>query len=238
MLEARFEFDGEVYEGVVVQDEILTEDAEFPIGEVEILPPSVPSKVVAVGMNYAEHAEELGSEVPDFPLLFFKPPSSVIGHGDVVEYPETTDRLEYEGEIGVVIDSRCKDVSVDEAAEYIRGYTCVNDVTARDWQEKESQWARAKGMDGFCPVGPFVQTDLSDSIGVETVVNGEVRQSANTDDTVFSIPEIVSEVSRFMTLEEGDVIATGTPEGVGEIERGDTVEVEVEDVGTLSNEVV
>lgn len=237
MRKARFRVDGGVRGGRLGDGEVVTDEARFSLDDVDLLPPSTPSKVVAVGKNYADHAAELGTDVPDFPLLFFKPPSAVIGPDDDIKYPANSERVDYEGEVGLVIGRECRNVSREEALDYVRGVTCVNDVTARDWQERENQWARAKGTDTFCPIGPCVQTDFTDSLGVETRVNGEVRQSAQTESMVFGFAELVAEASRFMTLYSGDVIATGTPEGVGALEIGDVVEVEVEGVGVLRNQV-
>lgn len=237
MRKARIENEGEEHEARLRDGELLTDSGTYGMDEVELLPPCNPSKVVAVGKNYADHAAELGGEVPDFPLLFFKPASAVVGHDVAIEYPVSSERVDYEGEVGLVVGDRCRDVSEGEALSYVEGVTCVNDVTARDWQERENQWARAKGMDTFCPIGPYIQTEFGSELGVETRVNGERRQSSNTGGMVYSFAELVSEVSRFMTLYPGDVVATGTPEGVGMLEVGDVVEVEVEGVGTLRNSV-
>lgn len=237
MRKARFNAEGGVRGGRLEGDEVVTDEASFSVDDVDLLPPSTPSKVVAVGKNYADHAAELGTEVPDFPLLFFKPASAVVGPDDEIRYPPSSERVDYEGEVGLVIGRECRNVSEGEALDYVEGVTCVNDVTARDWQERENQWARAKGTDTFCPIGPCVQTDFTDSLDVETRVNGERVQSSNTENMVFGFAELVAEASRFMTLLPGDVVATGTPEGVGALEKGDVVVVEVEGVGTLRNPV-
>ncbi len=239
MKTARFEFEGEVHEAEAYDYGLEADGEVYAEMDVDLLPPCQPSKIVAVGRNYVEHAEELDNVVPEFPLFFFKPPSALVGSGGEIRYPDETSDLHYEGELGVVIGDRCRDVPESEALDHVRGYTCVNDVTMRDWQERESQWARAKGGDTFCPVGPYLETGLDPSdLDVETRLNGEVVQSSNTRHMAYSVEEIIAELSRFMTLEPGDLIATGTPEGVGAMERGDTVEVEVEGVGVLENEVV
>lgn len=237
MRQVRFDRGDGPEAGRVEDGTILLEDGEVSTDDVELLPPCEPSKVVCVGRNYAEHADELGSDVPEFPLLFFKPPSAVVGPFDRIVMPPETDDLHYEGEVGLVVGEHCRRVDPDDATEVLAGYTAVNDVTMRDWQERESQWARAKGGDTFCPIGPYLQTDWEEPLALETRVNGDVRQSASTADVVFGFDELVAAASRFMTLEPGDVIATGTPEGVGAVEPGDVVGVEVEGVGTLRNTV-
>ncbi len=239
MRRARFEKDSIIHEGTLKDGEIVSESGgTYSPDEVNFLAPCGPTKIIGVGRNYAEHAEELDNEVPDFPLFFLKPSTSVIGASDPIVYPETTDELHYEAELGVVIGRPCRDVTEDEALDYVGGYTCVNDVTARDWQERESQWARAKGGDGFCPIGPYIHDEHVENRSVETRLNGETVQDSSTEMMHFGVAELVAEASRFMTLREGDVIATGTPEGVGPMEPGDTVEVEIEGIGTLENEVV
>ena len=239
MRRARFEKDGIIHEGTVRDDEIVSESGgTYPPEEVNFLAPCGPTKVIGVGRNYAEHADELGNDVPEFPLFFLKPSTAVIGASDGIVYPDTTDELHYEAELGVVIGRACRDVSEDEALDYVGGYTCVNDVTARDWQGRESQWFRAKGGDGFCPIGPCIHDEHVDDRGIETRLNGETVQESTTALMHYGVAELVAEASRFVTLREGDVIATGTPEGVGAMEPGDTVEVEIEGIGTLENDVV
>lgn len=197
-----------------------------------------PSKLVCVGRNYAEHARELGNEVPERPLLFFKPPSALIGPGEAIVLPRASARVEHEAEIGVVIGRRLRRASVDEAEAAIGGFTCVNDVTARDLQKVDGQWARAKGFDTFCPVGPTVVSGL-DWRGLEVIgrVNGEVRQHGKASEMLFSVPQLLSYISGIMTLEPGDLVPTGTPPGVGPLADGDLVEVEIPGVGILSNPV-
>jgi 2-keto-4-pentenoate hydratase/2-oxohepta-3-ene-1,7-dioic acid hydratase in catechol pathway len=197
-----------------------------------------PTKIVCIGRNYAAHARELGNEVPAEPLIFLKPPSALLPPGAAIVVPHQSKRVEHEAEIGVVIGARGRDVSEQDALSYVAGYTCVNDVTARDLQKTDGQWTRAKGFDTFCPIGPTVMTGL-DYRDLEVIcrVNGTVRQHGHARDMMFSIPRLVSYVSGIMTLEPGDVIATGTPEGVGPLVPGDMVEVEIPGIGLLANPV-
>jgi 2-keto-4-pentenoate hydratase/2-oxohepta-3-ene-1,7-dioic acid hydratase in catechol pathway len=200
--------------------------------------PVSPSKIVCVGRNYVAHARELGNELPERPMLFFKPPSSLIGPGEAIELPAASAQVEYEGEIGVVIGSRLRRGDARAAESAIRGYVCANDVTARDLQKPDGQWGRAKGFDTFCPVGPRVVEGLDwRALSVITRVNGAERQRAPATDMHFSIPELLAYISGVMTLEPGDLILTGTPAGVGRLAEGDTVEVEIPGVGTISNPV-
>ncbi len=214
--------------------------AHFATAEVRLLPPVSPSKIVCVGRNYQKHAAELGNEVPAEPLLFLKPPSSLNGNGDPIVYLGLSQRIDFEGEIGVVIGKRARRVKADEAMDYVFGYTVVNDVTARDLQKKDGQWTRGKGFDTSCCVGPAVvakeEVDFS-ALGVRTLVNGQPRQDGSIADLIFPIPVIIEYVSRFMTLEPGDLIATGTPEGVGPVRPGDVIRIEVPGVGVLENVV-
>lgn len=211
---------------------------EIPAADVRLLAPVIPSKIVAVARNNPGHAAELGNEVPDHPMLFLKPATSVIGPGDPIPIPRGAGRVDHEAEMAAVIGRLCRRVGPAEASSYVLGYTCANDVTARDWQKADGQWARAKGSDGFCPLGPWIETELDPSdAAVIARVNGEVRQSGRTSDFVFSPADLVSFISRTITLLPGDVVLTGTPAGVGPIEPGDTVEVEVEGIGVLENPV-
>ena len=197
-----------------------------------------PSKIVCVGRNYVAHAKELGNEVPPLPMLFFKPPSALIGPGEPIVLPSTSSQVEYEAEIGVVIGSRLQAATEDEAERGIGGFVCVNDVTCRDLQKTDGQWGRAKGYDTFCPVGPAVRSGLDwRTLEVVGRVNGQERQRAPATDMHFTIPFLVSYISGIMTLEAGDLIATGTPAGVGPLHDGDVVEVEIPGVGLLSNPV-
>jgi 2-keto-4-pentenoate hydratase/2-oxohepta-3-ene-1,7-dioic acid hydratase in catechol pathway len=212
------------------------------LDDAALLPPVEPSKIVCVGRNYREHAKELGNEVPGEPLIFFKPTSALLEPGGEVRRPAAlSQRVDHEGELGVIIGRRCRKLADgDDVRPYILGYTCVNDVTARDLQNQDGQWTRAKGFDTFCPVGPLVCNELDPWAGVEvqTQVNGEVRQQGNTRDFIFPLDVIIRYISQVMTLFPGDLIATGTPAGVGPLQSGDVVEVSVEGVGTLRNPVV
>lgn len=204
-----------------------------------LLAPIIPSKVVAVGKNYAEHAEEMGSDLPDEPVIFLKPSTAVIGPGDPIPIPSGAGQVDHEGELALVVGRVARRVRAEDASRFVLGYTCGNDVTARDLQRKDGQWTRAKGFDGFCPLGPWVETQLDPSdLWVECRVNGQVRQAARTSQMQFGPAELLEFVSRVMTLLPGDVILTGTPAGVGPIVPGDRVEVEVEGIGVLSNPVV
>jgi 2-keto-4-pentenoate hydratase/2-oxohepta-3-ene-1,7-dioic acid hydratase in catechol pathway len=206
--------------------------------EVRLLAPCEPSKIVCVGRNYAAHAKELGNEVPKEPLIFLKPSSALCAHGDHIALPRQSERVEHEAEIGVIIGQRIRNASSAQARAAIFGFTCVNDVTARDIQRKEVQFTRAKGFDTFCPVGPWIETALEpDNIALSARVNGELRQSGHTRDMVFSIESLIAFISSVMTLEPGDLISTGTPEGVGPLQAGDVVEIDVVGVGTLVNPV-
>ena len=205
--------------------------------DVELLAPCCPSKIVCVGLNYVEHAKELKMKLPEEPILFLKPPSAVIGPGTEIIVPKSSERVDYEGELGVVIGKRCKAIAADEAKKHILGYTCFNDVTARDLQQKDGQWTRAKSFDTFAPFGPWIASIDPSDADIKTRVNGQIRQSSNTADLIFGVPSLIEFISNVMTLEPGDVIATGTPPGVGRLEKGDVVEVEIEGIGVLKNRV-
>lgn len=211
----------------------------WTLADVELLPPILPSKVVGVGRNYAAHAAELGNEVPSAPLLFLKPPTAITGPGAPIRLPIDSKRVEHEAELAIVIGGRgARQVSREDAMKSVFGFTCANDVTARDQQRNDVQFTRAKGYDSFCPIGPWIETDLNwADVGVQALVNGEVRQDGRTSDMIFDIPTLVSYVSHVMTLLPGDVILTGTPEGVGPIVAGDSVSVRIEGLGTLTNPV-
>lgn len=211
------------------------------LAEVKLLAPVLPGKLVCVGRNYREHAKELGNPVPDELLTFLKPPSTVIGPGEAIVRPSITQRLDYEGELAIVIGKQCRHIREDEdVRQYIRGFTCANDVTARDIQKKDNQWTRGKGFDTFCPVGPIVTDEIDPwkGVKVQTRVNGELKQDGNTDQFIFSVEQILRYITRVMTLFPGDLIPTGTPAGVGQLQAGDTVEVSVEGIGKLANPVV
>jgi 2-keto-4-pentenoate hydratase/2-oxohepta-3-ene-1,7-dioic acid hydratase in catechol pathway len=218
-------------------------EKEYRLEDVRLLAPVLPrSKVVAIGKNYAAHAAEMGGEVPDEPLMFLKPNTSVIGPGDAILYPRQTQDLHYEGELAVVIGRICRDVPAEQATDVIHGYTLANDVTARDLQRSDVQFTRAKGFDTFCPLGPWIETDLDphdfiEGRRVQTFLNGDVVQDGTTADMVFDVPTLIAHVSSVMTLLPGDVILTGTPEGVGPMQVGDEVEISIEGLGTLTNKV-
>lgn len=235
----RFILNGKVRGGSLsLEDRRIVSSGEvLAMEDVELLAPCQPSKIVCVGLNYAEHAKELKMKLPEEPILFLKPPSAVIGPGAEIVVPESSDRVDYEGELGVVIGKRCKGIAADEAQKYILGYTCFNDVTARDLQQKDGQWTRAKSFDTFAPFGPWISNIDPADADIKTRVNGNVRQTSNTSDLIFGVPSLIEFISRVMTLEPGDIIATGTPPGVGRLEKGDVVEVEIEGIGVLKNRV-
>jgi 2-keto-4-pentenoate hydratase/2-oxohepta-3-ene-1,7-dioic acid hydratase in catechol pathway len=227
-----------VLRGTFFEDPVPTGDA-VPVDDVRLLAPVLPSKVVAVGGNYPEHAVEMGREVREEPLVFLKPSTSVIGPGDPITYPPVSRRMDYEGELACVVGRLVRRATSGDAARGILGFTCANDVTLRDLQATDGQWARAKGFDTSCPLGPWVETEVDASdLALETQVNGEVRQSARTSQLAFDPAELVAFISGFMTLLPGDVVLTGTPAGVGPLAVGDAVEVSIEGIGTLANTVV
>jgi 2-keto-4-pentenoate hydratase/2-oxohepta-3-ene-1,7-dioic acid hydratase in catechol pathway len=211
----------------------------IPLSEARLLPPVNPSKIVCVGRNYREHAKELGNEVPADILIFLKPPSSLLPPEGKIVMPKLSQRVDFEGELAVVIGEKCRNVTENEALKFVRGYTCANDVTARDLQKSDGQWTRGKGFDTFCPVGPFVSDEVSpQAIDLETRVNGEVRQKGNTRDFIFSLQSVIRYISSVMTLFPGDLILTGTPAGVGPLKEDDQVQVSISGLGTLTNFVV
>lgn len=223
--------------GTFFEDPVPTGE-EVPLETVRLLAPVIPSKIVAVGKNYVEHAEEMGGEVPEEPVIFLKPSTAVIGVDDPIPYPSFVSRVDHEAELAVVIGRFARHVRAEDAGRFILGYTCGNDVTARDLQKKDGQWTRAKGFDGFCPLGPWIETEIEASdLAVECRVNGDTRQAARTSQMAFGPGEIIEFVTRVMTLLPGDVILTGTPAGVGPLAVGDRVEVEVEGIGILANDV-
>jgi len=240
----RFSFEGKLLEGALHDDRVIVTDPElqhsaFPLSQVKVLPPVVPSKIVCVGRNYADHAAELGNQVPKEPLLFLKAPSAIIGNGEAIRLPSQSTQVEHEGELAVVIGRTCKDISEnDDVLDYVRGFTCLNDVTARDLQKKDVQFTRAKSFDTFCPIGPFIETEIDlENARLTTCVNGEQRQSAKLSQMVFPVDYLIRYISNVMTLVPGDVIATGTPAGVGKLQPGDVCEVEIDGVGVLRNSV-
>ena len=211
---------------------------KLPLKGVRLLSPVVPSKVVCVGLNYADHAVETKLPIPKEPCLFMKPATAVIGPEEKIIYPAMSQRVDYEAELGVVIKKKMRNVEPEQAADYILGYTCLNDVTARDLQKSDGQWTRAKSFDTFCPIGPWVVEGIDPSdLAVKLRLNGEQRQSSRTRELIFNVPRLVSFMSKVMTLLPGDVIATGTPSGIGPMQKGDVVEVEIEGIGVLRNVV-
>ena len=206
------------------------------LNDVTLLAPVLPSKVICVGLNYALHIKEMNHSLPEDPVIFMKAPTSVIGPNAEIFYPKISERVDYEGELAVIIGSIIKDVSEVEAAKAIFGYTCANDVTARDLQKKDGQWTRGKSFDTFCPIGPWIVTDIDPSqLDIQLLLNGEVKQSSNTKNFINSVPKLVSFISQVMTLIPGDVVLTGTPEGVGPMQKGDEVIVRIQRIGDLLN---
>jgi len=237
----RFKINGEIFAGQLAEGVVRTAadnlpPREFALDQVRLLAPCAPNKVVAVGLNYRDHAEEMGLEIPDEPILFIKPASSVIGPGDTILLPHQSSRIDFEAELAVVIGKTARNVPRHEASAYILGYTCLNDVTARDLQSKDGQWTRSKSFDTFCPIGPWIETDIDSSdLKIELFLNGEIKQQSRTSNLIFSSERLLEFVSGIMTLHPGDVIATGTTSGVGPMQAGDTVEVRVEGIGSLIN---
>lgn len=220
-------------------DEIRFGEECYTETEVTVLAPCEPSKIVCVGLNYTEHAEELGKELPDRPRLFFKPPNTVASDNTKVMLPADKDRLEYEAELAVIIGEQCRHVDESEAMEVVEGYTCMNDLSNRDDQRIEQNYVRGKGFDGAAPLGPVMATpdEVPDDAFVRTRVNGEQKQDGSLADLIFSVPELIVEITRYVTLEAGDIVSTGTPKGVGPLADGDEVEVEIEGIGTLQHSV-
>ncbi len=212
--------------------------ASHSLSQVRLLAPCVPSKIIAVGLNYRDHAKELNLPVPEDPIIFLKPPTSVIGPGAFIRYPGMSSQVDFEAELGVVIRDQVKDVRPEDAAGHILGYTCANDVTARDLQKKDIQWSRAKSFDTFCPIGPWIETELDPGdLLIESYLNGERRQSSRTSRFIFGLEHLISYISRIMTLYPGDLIITGTPAGIGAMRPGDEIEVRIEGIGSLKNVV-
>lgn len=210
-----------------------------PLKSVRLLAPAVPSKIAAVGLNYRDHAQEGGLAIPAEMIIFLKPSTSVINPGGEIIYPDVCKRVDYEAELGIVIGKKCHNVSPERAKEYILGYTCFNDVTARDLQRKDGQWTRGKSFNTFAPLGPWIVTDLDPSaLKIEAYLNGQVKQSSNTKNFVWGVEQMVSFISKVMTLLPGDVIATGTPSGIGPMQPGDEIEIRIEGIGSLKNRVV
>ena len=228
-----------VLKGDPIYSGIVPTETKVELAQVKLLTPVIPrSKVVCIGKNYADHAAEMNSAVPDEPIIFLKPNTSVIGPHDMIQWPRISNRVDFEGELAIVIGRICKDVPIERFSDVIFGYTIANDVTARDLQSKDGQWTRAKGFDTFCPLGPWIETDfvVGNQI-ISTTVDGETKQSEPLSSMIFKIPEIIAFVTQVMTLLPGDVILTGTPAGIGPMAAGSTVEVSIEGIGTLTNKV-
>ena len=245
----RFRHSGKIGWGILKENSVLVlSDSPFnkiklsskaiPLSKVKILAPTQPSKVILVGLNYRDHARELKMAIPREPIIFLKPPTAVIATGDRIIYPRGVKRLDYEAELAVVIKKEAKNIPAAKASQYILGYTCLNDVTSRDLQKKDGQWTRAKSFDTFCPVGPWVETDIDPgSLGITLRLNNTLKQDSSTRNFIFPVEELVSFISGIMTLYPGDIISTGTPSGVGPMKPGDKVEVGIEGIGTLVNTV-
>ncbi len=246
----RVKHDEQIYWGVLKGDKVLTlknapyidvsfDGGSIPYAECSLLAPVQPSKIVLVGKNYYDHAVEMNDGIPEYPILFMKGPNAVNDPDGLIQAPSIVKRLDYEGELAIVIGKRAKNLTVENAREYIFGFTCLNDVTARDLQKADGQWTRGKAMDGFAPVGPWItnETDGED-LQIETRLNGKTVQSSRTSMFMTKIPEILAFITQAMTLEPGDIVSTGTPAGIGPMQPGDEVEVEIESIGTLRNKVI
>jgi len=235
-----------VLEGELVREidwdlfgDYMPTDITHNLDMINILPPCTPTKIVCVGLNYRDHAEEMNSKVPEDPRIFIKPNTAIIGHEDTIIYPDhMSARVDYEGELAVVMGKRAKGISADNALDYVFGYTCLNDVTARDLTAKDIQYTRGKGFDTFAPFGPFIETELDPSnLHIATYLNDEIKQSSSTSMQIFNVPKLISFISNVMTLLPGDIISTGTPSGIGPMNKGDTVEVHIEGIGILRNHI-
>ena len=247
---ARFSTSDGIYHGIIHGERVHTIEGDFfgsltetgtsyALSSVRLLAPVMPSKLLCCGHNYLAHIKETGSEIPVVPLIFMKPPTAVIGPGDDIVYPAITEHLDYECELALIISKKCRNASYARAKDYILGYTCSNDVTARDIQRSNGQWTCGKGFDTFAPLGPWIETDLDpDSLGIRTIVNGEIKQDSNTSNCIFDVSRLVEFISSVMTLLPGDVIMTGTPSGISKLERGDSVTIEIDGIGQLTNPVV
>ena len=247
----RYRHNGKVSYGVLKEDSLCPVEGsifgkfnvkkeKIPISDATLLPPVIPSKIVAIGANYKNHIKEMGRQIPEEPLIFLKPPSSLVGPNDIIVYPKMSKRVDYEGELALIIKKRARLLGdEDNTKDYILGYTCFNDVTARDLQMKDVQFTRAKSFDTFAAVGPCIATDVEpESLRLKTFLNGKLKQSSSLRNLIFPVPFIVRYISRIMTLEPGDIITTGTPAGVGPMSPGDRVDIQIEGIGTLSNTVM
>ena len=231
---------GRTRTGTLADDRIEAAGRTYDWDEVDVLAPSEPTKIVCIGRNYAEHAAEMGNDLPDRPLLFLKGPNAVASHGDEIPLPAGKERVDHEAELAVVIGEQARNVEEADAMDYVAGYTCFDDISNRDDQEQEQNWIRGKAFDSAAPMGPALAdpVDVPDDASIQLRVNGETRQDSSIEHLIFSIPELIAEITSYLTLEAGDVIATGTPEGVGPLSDGDCVEVEIEGIGTLEHTVV
>ncbi|WP_227355986.1 fumarylacetoacetate hydrolase family protein [Haladaptatus salinisoli] len=229
---------GSVRRGTWKNDAVMFADRTYDLEEITVLPPADPSKIVCVGLNYEDHAEESGMEVPERPLLFLKPPNTLAAHDDTISLLPNKDEIEYEAELAVVIGKQCRNVNTENAYDVVEGFTCANDISNRDDQMVEQNWIRGKAFDNACPLGPVIvpAEDVPEDASIQLRHNGEVVQNSSRAEFIFTIPELIAEITAYMTLEAGDVILTGTPAGVGPLSDGDTTEVEIEGVGTLVNE--
>ena len=247
----RYRHNGKISYGVLKEDSLCPVEGsifgkfnvkkeKIPISDATLLPPVIPSKIVAIGANYKNHIKEMGRQIPEEPLIFLKPPSSLVGPNDIIVYPKMSKRVDYEGELALIIKKRARLLGdEDNTEDYILGYTCFNDVTARDLQMKDVQFTRAKSFDTFAAVGPCIATDVEpESLRLKTFLNGKLKQSSSLRNLIFPVPFIVRYISRIMTLEPGDIITTGTPAGVGTMSPGDRVDIQIEGIGTLSNTVM
>lgn len=230
---------GSVRTGTFTDSTVSFGGEEYDLAEVDVLPPCEPTKIVCVGLNYADHAAESNADIPDRPLLFLKPPNALAGHGDTVTLPGGKERVEWEAELGVVIDHQCRNVTADAAEDVIAGYTCVNDISNRDDQRVESNWVRGKAFDGAAPVGPAIAPaeNVPSDASIALRVNGETQQDSSIEELIFTVPELIEEITTYLTLEPGDIISTGTPAGVGPLSDGDEVAIDIEGIPTLTHRV-
>jgi len=246
----RFEYKKKEYWGVLNKDSKINVLKGSPylkicktsqflfLEDVKLLAPATPTKIILVGLNYKKHAAELHMKIPNEPIIFIKPPTTLTNPNENIKYPKISKRVDYEGELAVVIRKKAKDIKAKDVKKYILGYTCLNDVTARDIQRKDGQWSRAKSFDTFCPIGPFVETNIDPSnLRIKTYLNGKPKQDSSTKDFIFPVDKLILFISRVMTLLPGDVISTGTPSGVGPMKKNDIIEVEIEGIGRLINKI-
>lgn len=218
--------------------EIIISDRQVSLNSVKILPPCKPTKIVLAGLNYKDHAKELKMPIPKKPVIFLKPPTSIIAHGENIIYPETVKQLDYEAELAVIIKNKIKNIPVSEVKKNILGYTCLNDITARKIQKEDKQWTRAKSFDTFCPIGPYIETKIKKNVSIKAYLNGKLKQNSSTNNFIFSIDYLISFISGIMTLMPSDIVSTGTPKGIGSMNPQDKIEIRIEQIGSLVNYVV